>query len=256
MAAAPVAEEGKTILFSNCSSNPAITTMGMYVFRNYPSDTFQGKIAAEKIYNKLDKKRVAILSCLSDACVGLKQVFTEEFVKLGGEVLTVQEFENGASDIKTQLLKIKEASPDLIYFTGYPAEVIIGVNQARELGITQTFFGFDGWDDPSIWEALGESGEGSMFLTPYNPDAKEFREKMKELAGETTVCSPQAYDNVKIIANVLRICGEDRECIKNEMYKVNYSGVSGEVSFDGFGDLKTAEYDLKIVKDGEATVLE
>src|SRR3989344_5758192 len=50
LAAAPIAETSKVTLLSYCSSNPKITESGDYIFRTYPSDAFQGKVAAEKIY--------------------------------------------------------------------------------------------------------------------------------------------------------------------------------------------------------------
>ncbi|MFA6269497.1 MAG: ABC transporter substrate-binding protein, partial [archaeon] len=70
IAAAPLAEKNKVLLLSPLSSNPNITTMGDYIFRNYPSDSYQGKIAAEYVANTMHLKKAAILSCLSDYCVG------------------------------------------------------------------------------------------------------------------------------------------------------------------------------------------
>ena len=117
--------------------------------------------------------------------------------------------------------------------------------------------GGDAWDDPKIWEEAKESGEGARYLVPFSPLTDEFKAKMEAKTGskEITACSPQGYDNLKIIANIMGKVGIDSEKIKNELYNVQgYKGVSGEISLDSNGDLMTANYVTKFVKNGKAVV--
>ena len=119
MAIAPMAESTKTVLISGCSSNPSITTAGDYIFRDYPSDSFQGVYAAAIAHEKLGAKTASVLYCLSDWCTGLAKVFKENFEKLGGTVVMEESFATDTLDMRTQLTKIKEANPDMIYFLGF-----------------------------------------------------------------------------------------------------------------------------------------
>ena len=66
LAMAPLAEKSKVILLSAGSTNPGITNAGDYIFRNVPSDSFQGVYAARYVKTRLNKNRVALLKCLSD----------------------------------------------------------------------------------------------------------------------------------------------------------------------------------------------
>jgi len=256
MAAAPITEAGKVVQLSNCSSNPAITNAGDYIFRVYPSDSFQGEVAAEFAFNGLKAKKAAILSCISDWCTGIKDVFREKFTGLGGNIVEEQEFQMGSKDLKTQLLKIKETGPDLVYFLGYPKESAAGIKQAKELGLDAKILGADAWVDPALWSSTTGSNEGMMYTTVKNPENQAFVEALEEKVGEgngTLYCSSQSYDAVYLIAEALEKCGENSECIKEELYKVKgYKGFSGTISFDKNGDLETAEYSIQIVRNGEA----
>ncbi len=257
LAAAPIAE-GKTVLLSPCSSNPDITNAGDYVFRAYPSDSFQGKFVAEYAFENFGHK-AAILYCNSDACVGLKDVFNQRFQELGGEVVAVEPFEQTSRDLRTQLLKVKSANPDVVYMPSYTEATIVGLKQAKELGMNMPFLGADTWDDAKIYEGAGNAAEGIRFVVPKVVLPADFKEKMVVKTGktDTPVCVPQAYDNVKLIANAMRKVGPDAAKVKAELYKVqDYQGVSGTISFDGNGDLKEATYVVKEVQDGKAVVLQ
>ena len=59
-ASLPVAQASKTPTIFWASA-PKLPKTGDYVFRTYPSDSFQGKYAAELLYNKLGKKKVAVV---------------------------------------------------------------------------------------------------------------------------------------------------------------------------------------------------
>jgi branched-chain amino acid transport system substrate-binding protein len=69
---------------------------------------------------------------------------------------------------------------------------------------------------------------------------------------EITIGSRESYDAVKILAQVMKKVGTDSSKIKDALYKVeNYQGVSGNISFDKNGDLVSASYDIKVIKEGK-----
>ena len=61
LAAAPIANANKVLLFSPGSSSPDLTEAGPYFFRNYPSDESQGKVLAEVAYNTKEWKKVGVI---------------------------------------------------------------------------------------------------------------------------------------------------------------------------------------------------
>jgi len=253
------AEQSKTVTLSYCSSAPSITNAGDYIFRDYPSDLFQGSFAANYIFNTLAKKKVAVIYVKSDWGSGIKDVFINEFKKLGGEVVLDEGYEQTSRDLRTQLTKAKSSNPDLVYFLGYTEASIPALKQAAELKLGVPMFGGDAWDDSKIFTDSGEASNGIMYSVAYAPLNESFKAGMKVKVGgdEITACSPQAYDGIKILAQVMSKVGVDPEAIKNELYKVNYTGgVSADkISFDQNGDLIGASYIVKVVKDGKSEEL-
>ena len=54
-----------------------------------------------------------------------------------------------------------------------------------------------------------------------------------------------------MIAKGIGAVGNNPEAIKNYLYDVkNYSGVSGSISFDANGDVKSLQYEKYVVKNG------
>jgi branched-chain amino acid transport system substrate-binding protein len=247
LGAAPIAEENKVVMISFASSNPAITNSGEYIFRIYPSDDYQGKFAAEYVYNKLGKRKVAIISCKADWCIGLADNFENNFKKLGGEILIREEVEKGSTDMKTSILKIKEKNPELIYLTSFTQGAVTGIKQIREAEIKVPILGGDAWGDETIPQSLGKISNGVLHTTPKPVD-----EKIMESKGLQGAFAAQAYDTTYLLKETMtKAKTTDSTKVKEQLYKTKYDGLTGIIEFDQNGDLKQAEYNIMVYKDGE-----
>lgn len=261
LAMAPLAEKSKTILFSTAASSPKITESGEYIFRDYPSDSYQGKYAADVSFNKLNKKKVAVLFIQIDYGIGVKDSFVNEFKNIGGEITSVQSFNQNTKDMRTQLSKIKNEKPDMIYFVGYNQEAIVFLQELKELGINTQIFATETFDDPSIAEQVGgESINNAIYALMKSPENKKFKDAIKQRTGSEQILigMPNSYDAIYLIANAMKNCKnpEDTTCIKDELNKIkNYSGVTGIIGFDLNGDLISADYQIKQYKGKEAIEL-
>ncbi len=254
-AIAPMAEQDKTVLFSGCSSAPNITTAGDYIFRSYPSDAFQGKFAADYVYNTLGKKKVAVVATLGDYGTGIKNIFIESFEALGGEVVLAEDFAQESRDFRTLLTKIKQSDAEVVFAPSFTEAAIELLRQSKELGVTQQFFAADAWDDPKIH--ANSFAEGVMFsIGKIDLSNEEFKAKLAEKNASLTVCAPGYYDNVKVLAQIMGEVGTDREKIKNALYTVkDYKGLANTLTIDQNGDPVGAQYDVKVVKDGVSSVV-
>lgn len=258
MAFTQIAEQAKIPVLSYCSSNPAITNAGDYIFRNYPSDNYQGTYAADYLYNTLGKKKVAIFYSKTDWANGIKQVFNDAFTKLGGQIVADEGFAQNSTDVRTSVAKIKAANPDAVYFLGYTAETIVALKQSQEGGLkVSTWLGGDAWDDPKLWPVVGSYGEGMMYVVISSKPTDAFKAAMAQKTGsnEIDTCSPPAYDGLKIIAQVIKKVGTNPTAIKNELYQTTYTGgvSSDNIQFDQNGDLKTANYTVNKIHSGVAS---
>ena len=253
---APIAEAAKVVQLSYCSTGPAISQAGDYIFRDVPSDLFQADYAAKYLVGA-GKTKVALLTVKNDWGDGLNKAFTDAFAKAGGTLVSTDTFNPDTKDLKTQLAAIKAKNPDAVYFAGYTDASIAGLKQARDLGIKATFFGADAWDDTKVWSELGTLGDGAMFTVVGTNSTDGFKAKMKEKLGKEDLvyCSNYAYDGLKVIVQAIEEAGKaDGTSIKDALYKVKYSGgVSAKnLSFDENGDPTEAAYVIKTAKGGKA----
>ena len=260
LAAAPLANSNQVPLISYSSTNPQITSAGDYVFRFIPSDTFQGKFAAEYVVNTLAKKNVAILYCLSDWCVGIKDVFKGRLAEIVGSVVAEEGYAQESRDLRSQITKIKAANPDIVYFLGYTEASIVGLKQLKELGVTAPILGGDAWDDPKIPEGAGAVANGAQFTTAGGKElSAAFVTEVKARSGgvETNTYTGRGYDILKALTQIMKNTGPDSVAIKDALYSVkNYNGVADTYTLDANGDVTTAVYIIREYQDGKIITVE
>lgn len=247
--------DNKVPTISYCSSAPNLSQTGKYFFRTYPSDSFQGKYAAEYAYNTLGARKIAILYHISDWGTGIKDVFVKRFTELGGEIVVTEGTAQEVRDYKTQLSKIKELSPDYIYAPLYTEGALVAIQQARDLGIKTKILGADAWDDTKFVEAVNKNAD-IVYVSSTGETTQEFKDKMKtKLDKEVTICAPQAYDAVKALEIGLKAAGTNPDSLQEAIRKVSFIGTVGSVDFDQNGDITSAAYRVKRIQNGKSEVI-
>lgn len=256
LAVAPRAEEKKIVLFSPSASTPDLTKAGDYIFRNWPSDIFEGGEMAKFAYQKLGLHKIAILTVNLDYGIGLTKVFKTEFIKLGGEIVSEDKYEQGETDFRTQLTKIKAKKPEAIYLPGYYTEIGLILKQAKELGVKVQFLSCVGFDNPKALEIAGNAAEGVIFARPaYDPESKDpkianFVKNFKDKYGIAPgTYAAHAYDALKIVAEAITKGGYNADSIKTALYSIkDFQGVTGKTSFDINGDVIKPIQIMKVCK--------
>ncbi len=249
--AVPIAEQSNvpTLLWA---SAPALTA-GEYIFRTYPSDSFQGKFSAEYIFNVLGKKKVAVLYVKNDWGQGLTDVFVERFGELGGAVSLSEGMDQNSTDVRTTLLKIKATAPEALFAPLYPAGGTAAVKQMKQLGLSIPVIGGDAYGAEEFVST--PEAAGTLFTEGKFPEqSAAFKEKIKSITGfESGVFTPLAYDTLKVLARVIERVGTNSQDIKEGLTQVSFTGglSSPLIEFDQRGDLKQAEFTVKIVEGGK-----
>ena len=244
MNAAPVFEKAGIPMVSPSSTNPNVTKLGNYIFRVCFIDPFQGYVMAKFASEELKAKKAAIMrSQSSDYSVGLANVFTENFKKMGGEIVADVSYNDKDSDFRSQLAQIKDKAPDAIYIPGYYGEVGTIARQAREQGITVPLMGGDGWDSSKLVEGAGGPGkalENCYFSNHYSKDdtsprvvefVKAFKAKYN---ASPSGLAALGYDAMMITADAIKRAGStERAKVKDALAQTkNFPGVTGEITID------------------------
>jgi len=252
LAVAPIAEKSKTLVMAEALS-PQISTAGDYIFRIQPSAEKYTSMSAEfLVKNKISTAGILFIN--NEFGRSLREAFVSDFEKLGGKVIEVESYEQGDSDFRGQLAKIKKINPEVIFIAGYQDTIDV-VRQMNELGINSKILAGPPFESKSTLDKLGPLAEGiiypSHFVAGKNLLSKKFEEKYLVRYGvQPESYAPLMYDAVFIISIAMKKCGTDTNCIKNTLYDTNYLGVVGMVTFDANGDPNTQIF-MKTVKNGE-----
>jgi len=258
IATAPIAEKSGTIIMTTIGSSPKITHAGDYIFRNTPSGALLAEKIAEFAINNYGAKNASILYLNMDNGVDFKEIFKKRFEQLGGRILNEEAYERGTKDFRTQLFKIKEKAPQIIFIGGQEHE--LAVKQIRELGIQAQIMGPITMETDELIRVAGKAAEGVIYTAvefeheSKEPMIKEYQDKFMAKYGKPSeIRAATAYDAVMITARAMANCNnpEDTVCIKKELYNTkNYPGISGVTTFDENGDV-IKPIMIKTVKDGK-----
>lgn len=256
LSVAPMAEQNKIVVLAPGATNPKITDAGDFVFRLSPSDSYQGKFIAEYVYNTLGKKKVAIIfNSDTEWSVGVKEVFKNRYLALGGTIVAEEGVLYTSNDYRAVISKIKSTDPELIYFPSMINAAIVGLKQMSELGLSVPVIGGDVWDDVKIPQTLGPSANGTRFSVMANKQLPEsfITEMAKDARGkDLNAYSPRFYDAIKVLASVMDKAGDDTSAIKDQLYKLKgYVGISDVYTMDQNGDLDRASYAIKEFRNGQ-----
>ncbi|MCD4785297.1 MAG: ABC transporter substrate-binding protein [Candidatus Eremiobacteraeota bacterium] len=263
LACAPIAEKHKVVYISPTCSNDKIKDAGNYIFRNWPSDNYQGKVVADFAFRELGLKKAAILFINNDYGAGLKNVFSRQFKNLGGKVLAVEGFDQGATDFRAQLAKIKNSGAGVVFLSSQYKEGALILKQTKEIGLKVKFVAPEGCFAPELIKLSGGAAEGvyvvNMHWAPDSDDpiVKDFVTKFKKkFKKDPEVYAATAYDCMKIVGKALEMDGETGEGLKDALYKIkDFQGVTGSTTFDVYGEV-TKKYDVYVVKNGKFTLFE
>ncbi|MCK5320085.1 penicillin-binding protein activator [Candidatus Parcubacteria bacterium] len=258
LAVAPLTEDKKIIMLTSIGSSMEITNAGDYVFRNRITSGVTEKRMAEFLENKGINK-IAVFTAQSANSLSYKEVFTEEFKKLGKEIVFSVEYNQDLKDFRTDIIKAKNKEAEAFYLaTASGVDAGILTKQIRELGLNGLIAGTPAFESEEFLNGAGEAAEGVFITSPAfnieNPDIQDYRNKYKELYNkESSAYAANAYDAVKIIANAIENCNGDKDtdCIRDYLYSVkNYQGIGGNTTFDKNGDVVKPVM-IKVVKNGE-----
>ena len=254
LGAAPIAEQNHVIIISPAATSPDLTKAGDYIFRTAPSDAYAGKVAAEKAL-ALGFKKAAIINENTDYAQGLRKVFDKVFTDKGGVVASKESYNPEETDFKTQILKIKEAKPDVIYVVPQtPAKGVLLVKQLKEQGVSQQLITAEVLIGRDVVKEHGKDIEGLIGVeAAFNEKgalAAKTLDSFRAKHGEPPWPFYQAAtrDAVYLIADAIRDHGLDSDEIKKALYATkDWEGAIGKLTIDENGD-PILGYSIKQVK--------
>jgi len=246
LAIMPIVEQAKVPLLNAGSSSIKVTQPGNpWTFRIMPNEVMQGVDIATRAYKQFNARTAVLLHENTNAGIGNANVFADTFTKLGGKILADIGFGRDVNDftaiatrvaglgkidviptytLEGQGLKITQALAQAGVVKG-------GGGQAIQLGTIWLPFGFE--------KKAGKAAVGYIRIVQFDPtDQRDvvrkfiaaFKAKYNQ---DPTHINAHAYDQVMLIADVVRRGGKDAQSIRDGLAATkDFSGVTGSAEFD------------------------
>ena len=248
-----------------CScTNPQVTEGNDFYFRVCFIDPFQGTVMANYAFQNGAKSAAVITQLGDDYSSGLGSFFKDAFAKLGGEIVSEEQFQTNQTDFKAILTNIKAANPDIIFAPSSITTAPLIIKQARELGITATIAAGDTWENSTIIENAGKDAEGVVLSTffdeaePANDEAAAFIKGFKEYLVKNKqediipAVSALGYDSYLAAIKAIETANStDTTAIRDALKGVQIDGVTGSITFNETGDANKDIAFIKTIKDGK-----
>jgi branched-chain amino acid transport system substrate-binding protein len=234
-------------------------------FRTCTTDAVQGPFAARYLYETAKITKVATIHDKKAYGQGLVGTFTDEFKKLGGQVVAAETINPDDTNYQAVISAIKPSAPQAVYYGGeYPQGGPLS-QQMKAAGLNVPLMGGDGIYDPAYIELAGKTAAGDLATSVGAPveslaSAKQYvtdykAANYKEPPGAYGAYS---YDAANAIISALKVSlaqADDaksaRQATIEAMGSVSFDGATGKVAFDQYGDSTTKVLTVYKVKDGK-----
>lgn len=229
------------------SSGDDITKPGNdYIFRlNQPATEYARALL--NIFRDSKFKSIAMIAgtgAFEKSVADAALLFAKQY---GIQVVEDQRYDQGLTDFRPVLNRIKGKNPDGVLMVSYAADSVTLMRQAREVGVKPKLFagGAAGFALPDFIKDAGAAAENVVSATAWIPELrypgtqKLHIDLVKALNGaEPSYHAAQAYAGVIAAADAIRRAGgTDREKVRTALNTTNIQTAFGPIvykDFDGF----------------------
>jgi len=249
----------KKVLVFTAASNPDITLKHNFVFRINPSDLEQGKKMAELI-SKYGFSSVEVIGFEGEYGRGLAGAFSENFEDGGGKRVFSQFFSDMESDFRSVLTKVKGNNADALFIIALDSQYPQILKQAKELDINMKIFASETIHSDSVLRDSNSLADGvTFFYFPPNGNSKfkDFESKyLLKFGAEPGPFADSIYDAGLLALYSAYNSGNNSDKAFSYLHSLsNWSGASGNITFDAKGDPIGKTFELYTIKNGEFVLL-
>jgi branched-chain amino acid transport system substrate-binding protein len=183
LAAAPVADRNKVIFWEVQAVSNKLTDLGyQYVFRTVAPASALGEAAANYALGDVAKQLGKDKASLRVAVMNIQGSYGEDTTKGVTDTLTAagvtpvdkSDYPGTSKDLTSLILKQKQANPDVVISTSYPADTILYMKQAAQLDFhPKAYIGTGaGQTTAQFLEGVGDGAQGVLSAaspTTVNP---------------------------------------------------------------------------------------
>lgn len=248
----------RQVMLGSTISSPKVSGTSPRFFRNYGTDSAEGKLFADEIRAR-GLISVGVLHEETDYAKGL-MLSLKESLASSTQPFTAESFTSDATDMRTQITKLRDLNPDVLFLSPQTVTTAnIALKQMQELGYRPKHFFVN--ENVMKSEQLRATFPGLLngatsadFQVRDSKALQTFLAAYKARFGgdcvQVNVCAT-AYDNVQMLTEALKKAGDDDAKVAVYLKAISYEGVSGHVSFNDKNDREEKGYRLFKIENGQ-----
>jgi branched-chain amino acid transport system substrate-binding protein len=251
-----VAKSRHVIVYNFNAVSPALRNLGEWIINGNALGDQDGAVLSKYMLAH-GKKSAGLISENSEFGVAVGDAFNKAYEAGGGKIVDRESNDEGNVDLRTQLLKIKNANPDsLVIFANIP-ENGYAIAQAKEVGLDVPVFANEFLPTPSNYKVAGAALTGVKGVSPkFDPaasGAKDFTDKFTRMDGRAPTASDAlAYDGARLLGEAIAKVGTDSQAIRKRILTVkDWPGAVGKFNFDSDG-VAVLPFSIYEITDGAA----
>jgi len=261
-------KDNKVTVISQWAGSHRLSEIGgEYQFRTCPDDFFEGYATAAFMLDQ-GWKKIGLIVLNRESPKSIGDIIEQQMKKMGGEVAAKQIIEPGMTTYRTEVRKISDAKPDVVFLAVDLDALVVLYPQMYEAGIDYVVVLGSDAQQPTTIEVLGAKLLEDVYsekpaAESNSPAYRIFEEKYKKyMKAEVSSFTPNAYDALNIWALAVQAAGTvDGEAIAQKIRYVanppgvvvysyvegmlqlrlgndiNYEGASGPCDFNDVGDI-------------------
>lgn len=217
-------------------------------------------IYAGDVAKQFGVSKIAVIHDQTDYGKTNAEQFMDQAKKNGATILSFDGISVGQQDFSALLTKIKQESPEMIFFGGLATEAGLIKRQMDGLKIPALFMSDSGIHSKTFVEIAGTAGEGAIahgLVSPIEdlPKGKQFIDAYQ--AGDYKeyyeAYGPFAYDATNIIIEALKATkSTDRATVAKAIKGTkDFEGILGKTTFEADGQTTLNTVVTYVVQDGK-----
>jgi branched-chain amino acid transport system substrate-binding protein len=240
------AQSAGLVGISTCASDPLYSSwsLGDKQFTLSMWNTTMGATAAEYAFNERGWKTAYVVTDQFIAYTkSLSKYFVEHFKTLGGSILLEDTYTQGDQDFAAQLARLRALpeQPDVIFISSYMPDLGLIIRSLREVGIDAPILGGDSYDDPGLFEALGERYGSDVYFVTHTwmgpesgPDMPKFLELYEAYYGSApdTAFVATGWDTIMLMAKAVELAGTtDGAAVAKALEENEFELLTGKLNY-------------------------
>ena len=234
------------LIIPTATADNVMETGSTWVFRICAGANSYAAAVADFLKNNGAPKTMAIVYENTNFGQANAKSMKEAAPKVGIEVVDEEAYQAASPDYKTLLGRVKDKSPEVVYFASYLLDATALMRQSEQVSLNPKFLtaagtGFSAAEFPTE-KGAGKYAEYTFSVSQWLPQAKwagskEFDEAYMKLAGNHAAYhGMQAYTAFVVAAAAINSAKSDKpQAIADEIRKLHIETPFGPISFDAKG---------------------